>query len=112
MKQQFLFHYAGGGCEFDRDGAFRFIPADAKRLEDYIPLPGRIAEIEAEPKITGCKMVFGIDGRINSRDWDLPPKLRSDNRRISACHSFLVASKFVQISQLMAVVLCTRASLV
>eukprot|EP00435_Cladocopium_sp_Y103_P074890 s107_g52.t1 len=60
-SKDFLFYYAGDGCEFERDGVFRFIPADAKRPEDYIPLPGIIAKIEAESKITGCKVVFGID---------------------------------------------------
>ena len=60
-SKDFLFYYAGDGCEFDRDRAFRFIPEDAKRPEDYIPLAGIIAKIEAEPKITGCKVVFGID---------------------------------------------------
>ena len=60
-SKDFLFYYAGNGCEFDRDRVFRFIPADAKRTEDYIPLPGIIAKIEAESKITGCKVVFVID---------------------------------------------------
>lgn len=68
-SKDFLFYYAGDGCEFDRDRVFRFIPADAKRPEDYIPLPGIIAKIEAEPKITGCKVVFGIDAcRSNLED--------------------------------------------
>eukprot|EP00435_Cladocopium_sp_Y103_P002571 s3254_g1.t1 len=58
-KKDFLFYYAGTGCEL-KDNAFQFIPADFKRLDDYIFLANIIAKIE-EAKIRGCNVIFGID---------------------------------------------------
>ena len=63
--KDFLFYYAGTGCELE-DRAFRFIPTGCKlkRLDDYVPLANIIARIEGEG-ISGCNVIFGIDACRN-----------------------------------------------
>ncbi|CAJ1372091.1 unnamed protein product [Effrenium voratum] len=51
-----LFFYAGHGCEIR--GSFRFIPCEAERAEDYIPLGQIMSKIDAQ--VTGCQIIFCI----------------------------------------------------
>ena len=66
-SKDFLFYYAGEGCEFPNDGVFRFVPSDSKRTQDYITLVDVMHKIDQRISFNGCQVIFGIDA---CRDYD------------------------------------------